>query len=342
MDKNFSAAINEIMPLVETGDNSTPFIISRNKDGSWDVHYPYPADSAGSLLSVRKEHDPYAVSFRGSDFAKGSMPYVHDKIFRARLRAEYNAIPYGELHGGELNALINAAEDNIGGFSQDTIDYLLTRENPLRELYDLNPIPLYNRGGESNEPYIEDNVTEFLEVIDYRIGELSKESEHTPALDNQAKPNNSTNMKPEITQDKKIFEYGGYHWRPHRTFEKRDGDFNKQMDHASSDRSLGIATYDWGKTEYSHASFYAASGESEADIFRCVENGRLYIPCENELFQYNEPPQKGKYSPERAKTKKNELSGLLDELSDARAEVSARDAAPKDKPQTKKRGEAEI
>jgi hypothetical protein len=341
MYKNFSAAINEIMPLVRDGDDSAPFVISRNKDNSWGVHYPYPADRVGNLLSVHKKRDPYVVSFCGADFGNGSMPYVHDKIFCARLRAEYNAIPYGELHEGELNALINAATDNIGSFSRDTVAYLLTHKNPLRELYDLNPIPLYNRGGESDEPYIEDNVTEFLEIIDYQIGELLKEAE-PPALDSQAKPDNSPNMKPEITRDKDIFEYGGYHWRPYRKFEKRDGDFNKQMNRVSSDRSLGIATYDWGKTEYSHASFYAASGESEADIFRCVENGKLYIPCENELFQYKEPPQKEKIHSRLAKLRAKEPLTLLDELNDAKTEASARNAAPKDKPQAKKRGDAEL
>ena len=98
----------------------------------------------------------------------------------------------------------------------------------------------------------------------------------------------------EAIKEPGVFEYGGYHFKPYRKFEKRDGDFNKRINSASSDHALGIATYEWGKTEYSHAAFYAASGESEADIFRCVENGKLYIPAENELFRYNEPLLKEK------------------------------------------------
>jgi hypothetical protein len=89
-----------------------------------------------------------------------------------------------------------------------------------------------------------------------------------------------------------VFEFGGYHFKPYRKFERRDGDFNKQMSNAASDHALGIATCDWGKSDYSHTSFYAASCGSDADIFRCIENGKLYVPCENELFRYNEPPQK--------------------------------------------------
>jgi hypothetical protein len=57
-----------------------------------------------------------------------------------------------------------------------------------------------------------------------------------------------------------------------------------------SDHEIGIATYEWGRTDYSHASFYAASGDSEMDIFKCVENGKVYVPCENELFEYNDSP----------------------------------------------------
>jgi len=99
--------------------------------------------------------------------------------------------------------------------------------------------------------------------------------------------------------DKKEFEYGGYHFEPHRKFrdgevERRlrgdsrpwKGDVQYMMRNMSSDRSLGISVYDWGKVDYSHEGFYKASGGSECDIFRCVENGRFYVPCENELFRY--------------------------------------------------------
>ena len=128
-----------------------------------------------------------------------------------------------------------------------------------------------------------------------------------------------------------VFEYGGYHFKPHRTFEKRDGDFVKQMHNASSDHSLGITAYDWGKTEYSHALFYAASGDSETDIFRCIENGKLYIPCENELFRYNEPPQK-------TRAPQGKKPSLLGKLDDAKAEASARHMERKDAPKKKKHG----
>ncbi len=162
--------------------------------------------------------------------------------------------------------------------------------------------------------------------------------------------------KLEIMRDKEVFEFGGYHFKPVRQFADREVDKQLETDsrpwkndaqyamrNMASDFSLGISAYDWKKTEtaYSIDAFYAASGDSTADIFKCIENGKLYVPGENELFRYNEPPQMEKSAPSRDKPPKKEPSSLLDELSDAKTEASARNAAPKDNPQ-KKRGEAEL
>jgi len=100
------------------------------------------------------------------------------------------------------------------------------------------------------------------------------------------------------------FKYCGYHFTPHRSFyngevdRHLEGDSRPQKKDAvyafrnmKSDFELGLSKYD-GKNaglDYSHGGFYAASGNSTADIFRCVENGKLYVPCENELCQYTEP-----------------------------------------------------
>jgi len=54
----------------------------------------------------------------------------------------------------------------------------------------------------------------------------------------------------------------------------------------ASDVELGFSAYKWKKHDYSNKEFYEASGNSDADIFRCLETGRLYIPGENELFLY--------------------------------------------------------
>jgi hypothetical protein len=153
--------------------------------------------------------------------------------------------------------------------------------------------------------------------------------------------------KLEIQRDPAVFEYGGYHFKPHRKFERRDGDFNKQMNNAASDRSMGISSYEWGKTEYSHAKFYEAARESEADIFKCLENGKLYIPAANELFRYNEPPQKEQakavtpQKPARAEEKPQRKPSILSDLDDAIAEA-AQIAERKGGSHTKKRGDMEV
>ena len=48
------------------------------------------------------------------------------------------------------------------------------------------------------------------------------------------------------------------------------------------------------KYPYSHKGFYAASPDKECDLFRCLENGKLYLPCGNDLQEYMEQPQKRK------------------------------------------------
>lgn len=98
------------------------------------------------------------------------------------------------------------------------------------------------------------------------------------------------------------FEYAGYHFTPYRAFNKGEidkplsndsrswkKDMNYAMRNMRSDMEMGISTYDWRKADYSNKEFNAASGESKCDIFRCVENGNLYVPGENELFWYHEP-----------------------------------------------------
>lgn len=95
------------------------------------------------------------------------------------------------------------------------------------------------------------------------------------------------------------FAYSGYHFTPYRKFNKSEQESSLyafvHSGQLTSDRELGMSTYDqWKKVDYSHKAFYEASTDKTCDIFRCVENGNLYVPCENELFIYKEPPQRNK------------------------------------------------
>jgi len=42
------------------------------------------------------------------------------------------------------------------------------------------------------------------------------------------------------------------------------------------------------KAAYAYQDFYAAATDKECDIFQCLENGKLYVPCTHELQQYQE------------------------------------------------------
>ena len=95
----------------------------------------------------------------------------------------------------------------------------------------------------------------------------------------------------------KSFEYGGYHFIPERQFTKREDDFFKITRRLKTDRELGFFAADYygrgsQKFPYSYDDFYAVSTDKKCDIFRCVENGRLYVPCQYELQQYMDEKQK--------------------------------------------------
>ncbi|MDR1668913.1 MAG: hypothetical protein LBR76_03020 [Oscillospiraceae bacterium] len=524
MDKDFSAIIDEIVPFVSDGDRSLPFIIARNNDGSWDVHYPQPAESAVGLLEKLRERDPYAVSFTGADFAKGSFPSVYDKVLCARLYAEFECNQYSDqTEMQESRAMYNFFEVNIGEFSQKETDYLATIKRPLAALSEMCPYKMTtdNPDWYFNEDlaleavrYIENDINARLRRIlppselkpglrmvdgylfsekqhvdigrisvilsestdspspflvcnkeggeDYHHSafpdylsamreftarqselvkalEMTRESRRRNGVDSTALKAesclpDSDNMDfkgktvivkanelspeyryadsqllvcthgsgarpgrnggtvfgtelytgeivcygrfqiegvadetklPQWARDKLalrealkepgVFEYGGYHFKPVRQF--MDGetvrpltgdsrpwknDAQYAMRNMASDFSLGISAYDWKKTDaaYSIDSFYEASGGNTADIFRCIENGKLYVPGENELFLYSEPPQMEASAPDRDKPPKPQ--SLLDELNDAKAEAATLNAAPKDKPSAKKRGDKEL
>lgn len=82
----------------------------------------------------------------------------------------------------------------------------------------------------------------------------------------------------------KGFKYNGYTFRP---LGKTNLTFGQTGKRISQDRELGMSTYEWSKGEkYNYDKFYEASGNSQADLFLCLENGNVYIPSNNELFLF--------------------------------------------------------
>lgn len=89
-----------------------------------------------------------------------------------------------------------------------------------------------------------------------------------------------------MKHEKKSFGYLGRTFIPVKRLNGKESEFDIISRHLSSDRELGFATYSWKKQNYSYDEFYKACGEKYYDIFRCEENGKIYIPGQNELFEY--------------------------------------------------------
>lgn len=86
---------------------------------------------------------------------------------------------------------------------------------------------------------------------------------------------------------RKAYEYGGFHFIPHS---KLGVIYSLTDIILRSDPEMGFLDRDYpgikSKYAYSHDGFYKAMNDSNMDIFKCVENGKLYIPCNHELFIY--------------------------------------------------------
>ena len=86
--------------------------------------------------------------------------------------------------------------------------------------------------------------------------------------------------------DEGVFEYQGYHFEAVGILP--EGIEGKDLvAQTRSNTELHLSTYhteDFPK--YSYEEFYAVSNAPTADVFRCLETGRNYIPGENELFGY--------------------------------------------------------
>ena len=82
-----------------------------------------------------------------------------------------------------------------------------------------------------------------------------------------------------------IFEYDGFHFEAVGKLPE-NFDTKEAIKNTVSCNELGISDQGDRKYPYSHSSFYEASPDKTADIFRCVETGKNYIPGEHELFEY--------------------------------------------------------
>lgn len=88
----------------------------------------------------------------------------------------------------------------------------------------------------------------------------------------------------EFYRNENVFEYGGKHFLAVGVFPpKKELDFRGNL---WNDRELNFKTRNGDKRPYTYRSFIDATKGVACDVFRCYENGKLYVPGENELFGY--------------------------------------------------------
>lgn len=89
-----------------------------------------------------------------------------------------------------------------------------------------------------------------------------------------------------------VFIYGRHHFIPYGFFSKQENnDLRLLTRRLRTDADLGFfadSNIAGGtqKYRYDYDEFYAAAGDHTFDIFRCIDNGKLYVPGAHELFEY--------------------------------------------------------
>ena len=134
-----------VMPEVKNGSDD-PFIIWR-ENNEWDFRFLSSTDDRIADMIIN-EKDPAAITAAGTDFAKGSYPYVFDKILAMRFRAEYDAkildmryranndgSVYDTAYRKELAELVDFLEDNMGELTSKAAEYLASLNDPLVKIH---------------------------------------------------------------------------------------------------------------------------------------------------------------------------------------------------------------
>ena len=130
-----------------------------------------------------------------------------------------------------------------------------------------------------------------FDIVSASEPEESEVEESSAEMEEVQKGEPESEFEPEsvIVQeqwDENIFEYQGYHFEAVGVLPQ--GLEGKELvNQTRGNTELHLTAYEReDDILYSYAGFYEASGSLKADIFRCMETGRNYIPGENELFGY--------------------------------------------------------
>ena len=176
------------------------------------------------------------------------------------------------------------SEARLSGHQMSMFDYLDTRalseptEIDMSDVDETEEVEITTEGESVSETEEQEEL-----LTDEDIVEVSEQIE-------VEKPESSADRKTAEqladSWDEGVFEYQGYHFEAVGVLpEGLEG--KELVAQTRSNTELHLSTYhteDFPK--YSYEEFYAVCNAPTADIFRCLETGRNYIPGENELFGY--------------------------------------------------------
>lgn len=80
---------------------------------------------------------------------------------------------------------------------------------------------------------------------------------------------------------KNTFAYNNYTFEPVKRIEPENRHFTYIDSHISVEKTLTKGIYPYDFSEFCEASEY-----SNADIFKCLETGILYLPAESRLYAW--------------------------------------------------------
>lgn len=87
----------------------------------------------------------------------------------------------------------------------------------------------------------------------------------------------------------RTFSYEDCTFKPVGTIPKRMK-YSEECKYLKADNELELSAYNYN---YNYTGFYkrclSEGCNDSADIFECIENGKKYIPCSNELFEWTGP-----------------------------------------------------
>ena len=162
------------------------------------------------------------------------------------------------------------------GHQMTMFDFLDTKAVTEPTVVDMSDVEEIEEEEVTAKEYIPENQEQ--EITETSEGQEQKESEEEITV--------KTAEELAESWDEGVFEYQGYHFEAVGVLP--EGIEGKDLvAQTRSNTELHLSTYhteDFPK--YSYDDFYAVSNAPTADVFRCLETGRNYIPGENELFGY--------------------------------------------------------